>query len=252
MIIALFRRRLREGATFESFITAWEADKGFGVPARVFNAVSLEDPREVLSVGFVDIAATDLGDAAGKVSEQEAVRHSRIDDVVEQTVLHSFYDLRTEHDFSFDPHAVELGSAASLLSSLVPPASDMEQIAERFIAAFNAGDFAGLRALLDDGLTAFVTTDDGQESQLQGGDAYVDSLRQMLTSAPVEYEISLTQRPVAIDDHQVLIMIEVRAARRGRTLHNYSSQLFTIERGVITTIRMTDAKPAESSEFWSA
>ena len=45
MIVALFRRRLKDGAEFEDFIEAWEADKGFGVPARVFNAVSLDDPR---------------------------------------------------------------------------------------------------------------------------------------------------------------------------------------------------------------
>jgi hypothetical protein len=118
VIIALFRRRLREGVTFESFISAWEADKGFGVPARVFNAVSVDDPREVLSVGFVDIAADDLKTAATRVSEQEAVRHSRIDDVVESTVLHAFYDLRTEHDFSSEPRSIEIGSVASLLSTL--------------------------------------------------------------------------------------------------------------------------------------
>jgi len=74
-------------------------------------------------VGFVDIAAGDLGTAAVRVSEQEAVRHSRIDDVVESTVLHAFYDLRTEHDFSSDPRAVEIGSVASLLSSFAPPAT---------------------------------------------------------------------------------------------------------------------------------
>lgn len=53
VIIAIFRRRLRDGATSDDFIGAWEADKGFGVPARVFNAVSLENSREILSVGFV-------------------------------------------------------------------------------------------------------------------------------------------------------------------------------------------------------
>ena len=266
MIIALFRRRLREGVTFESFIAAWEADKGFGVPARVFNAVSVDDPREVLSVGFVDIAAADLQTAAAKVTEQEAARHSRIDEVIESTVLHAFYDLRTEHDFSFDPRSVEIGSMASMLAVLLsPPSSEplehpvgpgekagMEEVAERMIATFNARDFDGLRELLDESLIAFVTTDDGREARMEGADAYVDSLRTMLTSAPAECALSLTQRPVEVDDNQVLMMIEVHAARRGRTLHNYSTQLLTIERRVITQIRMTDAKPAESAEFWSA
>jgi hypothetical protein len=45
VIVAVFRRRLRDGRTFEDFKRAWEADRGFGVPARVFNAVSLTDDR---------------------------------------------------------------------------------------------------------------------------------------------------------------------------------------------------------------
>jgi hypothetical protein len=118
VIVAVFRRRLRDGVSFQDFIDAWEADKGFGVPARVFNAVSLEDPREVLSVGFVDVDPATLGAAAASVAEQEAVRHSRIDDVIESTVLRSFFDLRTEHDFTGDPREVELASPTSLLASL--------------------------------------------------------------------------------------------------------------------------------------
>lgn len=124
MIIALFRRRLREGVSFEDFIRAWEADKGFGVPARVFNAVSLDDAREVLSVGFVDVASGDLESAAERVGGQEAVRHARIDEVVESTVLHAFYDLRTEHDFTSTPHGIEMGSLASMLAVLAAPALD--------------------------------------------------------------------------------------------------------------------------------
>jgi hypothetical protein len=118
VIVAVFRRRLRDGFSFDDFIAAWEADKGFGVPARVVNAVSLDDPREVLSVGFVDIppaAMADLGDA---VAAQEDVRHSRIDAVVESTELRAFYDLRTEHDFSGAPRQIDLTSSQSLLAAL--------------------------------------------------------------------------------------------------------------------------------------
>jgi hypothetical protein len=113
----VFRRRLKDGASFEDFIEAWEADKGFGVPARVFNAVSLDDPREILSIGFVDVDAAALGSAVQKLADQEAVRHSRIDAVIESTALRAFFDLRTEHDFSGDPREIQLGSAMSLLSS---------------------------------------------------------------------------------------------------------------------------------------
>ncbi|MEI7794632.1 MAG: hypothetical protein WCI83_08320 [Thermoleophilia bacterium] len=121
MIVAIFRRRLKDGATFEEFIDAWEADKGFGVPARVFNSVSLDDPREVLSIGFVDIDAGAFAHATAGVADQEAARHSRIDDVIESTELRAFYDLRTEHDFGDEPRAIDLASAASLLAGLRAP-----------------------------------------------------------------------------------------------------------------------------------
>jgi hypothetical protein len=115
MIIALFLRRLREGVSFDDFVSAWEADKGFGVPTRVFNAVSLHDPRDVLSIGYVDVDASDLESALASVSEQEALRHSQIDQVVESTEVRGFFDVRTEHDFSAAPRSIELGSAESLL-----------------------------------------------------------------------------------------------------------------------------------------
>ena len=118
MIVALFRRRLKDGVTFEDFIAAWEADRGFGVPARVFNAVSVDAPREVLSVGFVDIEASTIAAATADVADQEAVRHSRIEEVVESTILHAYYDLRTEHDFSGDPRLIDLASSDSLLATM--------------------------------------------------------------------------------------------------------------------------------------
>jgi len=119
MIVAVFRRRLRDGVSFEDFIAAWEADQGFGVPAHVLNAVALDDPREVLSIGIVDVDAASLGDAVAGVATQEGVRHARIDEVIESTELRAFYDLRTEHDFSGDPRPIALGSPESLVAALV-------------------------------------------------------------------------------------------------------------------------------------
>ncbi len=118
MIVAVFRRRLRDGATFEEFVEAWEAESGFGVPARVFNAVSLEDPREILSVGFVSASPADLGALGERVADTEAERHRRIDAVIESTELRAFYALRTEHDVGQDPRAINIASAESLIAAL--------------------------------------------------------------------------------------------------------------------------------------
>ncbi|HEX5251508.1 MAG TPA: hypothetical protein VFW14_17730 [Gaiellales bacterium] len=44
--MSVFVRRLEPGRTFEQVIAEWEADRGFGVPTRVVNAQSLDDPRD--------------------------------------------------------------------------------------------------------------------------------------------------------------------------------------------------------------
>jgi hypothetical protein len=118
MIVSVFRRRLIEGKTFDDFLAAWEAEKGFGVPTRVFNAVRLDDQREILTFAFVDVEAAVFAAATSAVAEQEAVRHSRIDDVIESTELRAFYDLVREDDLTSRPQEVQLRGAGSLLAAL--------------------------------------------------------------------------------------------------------------------------------------
>lgn len=118
MIVALFRRRLKPGMTFDDFKRAWEAERGFGVPARVLSAVSIADPSEILTVGLVDIDPAEMATATERVAEQEHKRHDLIAEVIESTELRAFYELRAEHDFSGDPREIEIGSAESLLQAL--------------------------------------------------------------------------------------------------------------------------------------
>ena len=119
MIVAVFRRRLKPGKTLADFTRAWEAERGFGVPARVFTAVSLSDPREILTVGFVDLDPADLEAGAAAVAEQEHQRHESIAEVIESTELREFYALGSEHDFSGEPREIEPGSPDSLLAALL-------------------------------------------------------------------------------------------------------------------------------------
>jgi len=100
MIVAVFRRRLKKGASYEDFREAWSTDQGFGIPTRVLNAQRLDDPREILSIGLVDAAPEDLGAIGERAAVNEARRHSRIDDVIESTELRAFYLLRDDNDLS--------------------------------------------------------------------------------------------------------------------------------------------------------
>jgi hypothetical protein len=118
VIVSVFVRRLREGRTFADFIEEWEADQGFGVPTRVFNAQSLDDPRDVISIGFVAIEPAALDAGLASVARPEAVRHERIDTVVESTTLRCIFEVRAEHDFTSAPREIAVGSAESLLERL--------------------------------------------------------------------------------------------------------------------------------------
>lgn len=118
MVIALFRRRLKDGKTFADFKDAWEAEKGFGVPARVIAASRLDDPREILTVGFVAIPSQALDAAGAAIATQEATRHSRIDEVIETTELRAFYAVESEHDFSAEPREIPPDDPASILAGL--------------------------------------------------------------------------------------------------------------------------------------
>jgi hypothetical protein len=118
VIVTVFIRRLKAGRTFADFIEEWAAEEGFGVPTRVFNAQSLEDPRDVISIGFVAVTPDEVRQWLAGGSAAEEVRHDRIETVIESTTLREMYEVRTEHDFSASPQAVPLDSSASLLAAL--------------------------------------------------------------------------------------------------------------------------------------
>jgi ketosteroid isomerase-like protein len=55
---------------------------------------------------------------------------------------------------------------------------------------------------------------------------------------------------VDVDEVRTLAMVEIRAERDGRTLHNFAGFLVVVRDGVISELWMVDAKPAESDLFW--
>jgi ketosteroid isomerase-like protein len=123
-------------------------------------------------------------------------------------------------------------------------------VATRFLEAFSKADFEGMRAMLAGDLVAYITNADGGMDQVEGRDTYLSRVEAMdLPSA--QFSIELTQPPVRVGSDQVLVMVEIRAQRGGRSLHNFAAHLLSIAAGRITEWRMVDAKPAESDEFWS-
>ena len=123
-------------------------------------------------------------------------------------------------------------------------------IATDLLEAFNAGDLGRMRELLAPDLVAWVTNANGDADRVTGRDEYLSRIAAMdLPGA--QYRVTLTQSPVAIDEHLVLLMVEIRAERDGRRLHNFAAHLLRVDDERVTEWRMADAKPAESDQFWS-
>jgi len=66
-----------------------------------------------------------------------------------------------------------------------------------------------------------------------------------------EYSATVTQA-VSVSRARVLAMVEIRATRKGRELHNHAGFLARFDDdGHIDELWMVDALPAYSDEFWS-
>ena len=122
--------------------------------------------------------------------------------------------------------------------------------AEALLGAFSVADFERMRETLDEHVVAHITNAGGGIDRVEGRETLLGRIEAMDLPA-VRYSVELTQPPVEVDAERALVMVEVRAERDGRTLHNFAAHLFRAAGGRISEWRMVDAKPAESDRFWS-
>lgn len=126
--------------------------------------------------------------------------------------------------------------------------TDPETTARRFIEAFDNADLEKMAACLDDDVVAGITQRDAGTLEHHGRAAYMANV-EALDIATVRPRVRMTQI-VSVTDDQVLFMVEVKATRKGRKLHNHASFLMTITDGRIRRIWMVEALPEESDTFW--
>ncbi len=100
MLCAVLVRRLREGVSFEEFRRAWEPDEGFGPPTTVWHARRLDDDREIVSVGMIDVGPERMPELAERFGASEARRHESIDRVIESTPFRAIYEVVAEVDLT--------------------------------------------------------------------------------------------------------------------------------------------------------
>ena len=121
----------------------------------------------------------------------------------------------------------------------------------RFVRAMNESDMATVRACFDPDVRAFVTNAAGGTDLVEGSEAL--GLRFPDFAAMADSFHATVTQVHEIDDRTVLFMVEIRAERLGRSLHNFAGILILLSTGgEMTEYRMVEALPAESDRFWSA
>lgn len=117
-----------------------------------------------------------------------------------------------------------------------------------FMRAAQAGDLEAMRTLMSESFAGYITTADGGVRRVDR-DGYIASIDTMdVRSANLRMEVP---NAVVVEPGRVLAMIEIRAERGGRSLHNFTGQLARVEDGAITELWMVEALPAESDAFWA-
>ena len=101
MLLAVMVRRLKEGVSYEQFKDAWTPEHGFGREVRVLNAVNVDDPRELVSVGLMPGATKEkLPAFLSQVAASEASRHAKMETVIDGFVLRGIYEVVDDVDLS--------------------------------------------------------------------------------------------------------------------------------------------------------
>jgi ketosteroid isomerase-like protein len=124
---------------------------------------------------------------------------------------------------------------------------ELAAFAQRLFDAYGAGELDRFRRLLADDLIAYVTNADAGVDELRGAEAYMSRLPDLHAAGG---HLLITQ-VLPVDEARVLTMVEIRAKRDGRQLHNFAAFLAEVQAGRVSRLWMVDALPAYSDEFWS-
>ncbi len=118
--VAIVTRRLKEGKTYEDFRKAWYHTVGFGTPTQMYTAINVNDPREIIVMGFVE-SELDQYLAGLKIDVKERLENP-LDNVIEPEIVRQFGIMVAEDDFSSEG-AIEYKPA-----SVDGKETDMEEV----------------------------------------------------------------------------------------------------------------------------
>jgi hypothetical protein len=98
MTVAIVTRKLKPGKTYEDFRKAWYHTVGFGTSTKMYTALNINDPSEIIVMGFVESEIEQIMDGL-KIDVKERLENP-LDDVIEPDIVRQFGVVVSEDDFS--------------------------------------------------------------------------------------------------------------------------------------------------------
>jgi hypothetical protein len=128
VLVAILKRRLREGKTYEDFRKAWYHKMGFGVANRMLTVLNAADPREIIVISLTEITEDQV---RRLISVDASERESNpLDDIIEPEMERTFGILIAEDDFSeTGPLQYKPAAVNAVETDLAQVASDIERAA---------------------------------------------------------------------------------------------------------------------------
>lgn len=123
------------------------------------------------------------------------------------------------------------------------------ELIEQFVSAYSTADEYILRKLLANDLKFYATNSDAGVDLRQGVDSFLENLRR-IGVAEVKPAMHITQF-ITLGSFQVMFMVEVKAKRKVKSLHNFAAFLVEILDAKIISVHMVEALPESSAEFWN-
>lgn len=125
---------------------------------------------------------------------------------------------------------------------------DIKRITYKFFELFEKGDIFSMEPLLSPHIKSYITNQQGGVDLLEGVEPLLNNLHQMDTKT-IKPVIHVTQMAL-VQEQQLLLMVEIKAERKAKKLHNFAAFLLSFDADKISEIRMVEALPAYSEEFW--
>lgn len=125
----------------------------------------------------------------------------------------------------------------------------IREIITKLIKAIETENYEYVRQIFADDIENYITNSTGSVYLLKGSENYINALKKMNFNK-VKPSLTITQIDV-INNHEAMFMLEVKAQKPNKSLHNFAAYLVKFAGEKIVTMRMVEALPEYSDKFWN-